>query len=69
MKLVTDRLILREHELCDYDRFYSMLLDPVAKEYTGGVTALSYDERLALYNKDRAKPFTMDSAEFAIIER
>lgn len=69
MHIETDRLILRKHALKDFDRFWEMLNDPVAKRYTGGVTRLGYAERLALYREDMALPFSEEGAEFAVIEK
>ena len=35
MTLETERLLLREHQRKDFDRFWEMLRDPIAKQYTG----------------------------------
>ncbi len=67
MMIETSRLLLRKHNLHDYDRFWEMLNDPVAKQYTGGVTQLSYEQRLEVYKKDCETPFTDIQTEFAII--
>ena len=66
MEIVTKRLILREHSLDDFDSFWEMINDPVAKKYTGGVTALSYDERLEIYKEDIRQGFSDKGAEFAV---
>ena len=69
MVLETSRLYLRKHQLEDYDRFWEMLNDPVAKQYTGGTTKLSFEDRLAVYIKDCDRPFSDEQTEFAIIDK
>jgi RimJ/RimL family protein N-acetyltransferase len=69
MKIETERLILRKHELADFDRFWEMINDPIAKRYTGGVTRLTYEQRLELFREECDRPFSDESAEFAVIEQ
>lgn len=68
-RIDTARLCLRPHAPADYDRFYALLTDPVAKRFTGGVTALSKADRRKVYDADIAAPFSESGAEFAIVER
>lgn len=44
MQIETDRLLLRKHEIKDYNRFWEMITDPIAKRFTGGVTSLNYEQ-------------------------
>ena len=68
MMLETERLILRKHEPADFDRFWNMINDPVAKRYTGGVTRLTYEHRMELFREECEAPFSDRSVEFAVIE-
>ena len=54
VRIETPRLVLRRHGEEDYDRFWSMMTDPEAKRFTGGVTTLSYMERRKLFVKESA---------------
>ncbi len=69
MIIHTERLLLRRPERGDFDRFYAMLTDPVAREFTGGVTRLGYRERLRLFLEECAADFSPAGAEFAVIKR
>ena len=68
-ELETDRLLLRKARPEDFDRFWGMVTDPIAKRYTGGVTNLTYGERKALFEKECASPFSDQAAEFAVTEK
>lgn len=46
-----------------------MINDPVVKQYTGGVTQLNYIQRLELFKKDCAEPFSNNALEFAVIDK
>lgn len=69
MEIVTSRLVLREYKLNDFDSFWEMINDPTVKKYTGGVTELSYDERLEIFKEDIRQGFTDEVAEFAVALR
>ena len=63
----TKRLVFRKPVRQDFDRLWEMRNDPAAKEYTGGVTKLTYRERLRLFEEECAGEFTPQGAEFAVI--
>lgn len=67
MIIETERLILRRPMIEDFEAFWLMINDPIAKKYTGRTTTKTYDERLKefieYYGTDEA------SNEFAIIEK
>lgn len=66
----TERLLLRPNEAADFERYYEMLSDPVAKQYTGGATRLHFAERRALFLAEECgKAFSKDGAEFAVIRK
>jgi RimJ/RimL family protein N-acetyltransferase len=65
----TDRLVFRKPIKQDFMRFWQMLNDPIAKKYTGGVTKLSYQQRLALFEQECFEDFSPQGAEFAVIEK
>ncbi|HSK69241.1 MAG TPA: GNAT family N-acetyltransferase, partial [Candidatus Limnocylindria bacterium] len=65
----TPRLLLRKPTPGDFPRLWGMLTDPAAKEFTGGVTRLPYEERLALFLEECETPFSRDASEFAVIEK
>ena len=65
----TERLVFRKPIKQDFTRFWEMLNDPVAKRYTGGVTRLSYQQRLALFEQECLEDFSPQGAEFAVIEK
>ena len=69
MFLETERLIFRKPIQQDFTRFWEMLNDPIAKKYTGGVTRLSYQQRLALFEQECLEDFSTQGAEFAVIEK
>lgn len=69
MKIETDRLLLREHSIEDYGRFWEMITDPIARRFTGGTTLLTYEQRLKLFCEDCIKPHSIESIEFAVIEK
>ena len=69
MQIETKRLILREHRAEDFDRFWGMITDPIAKRYTGGVTTKTYEERLKLFEEDYKSAISGDNMEFAVIEK
>ncbi len=68
-EVATERLLLRPHAPEDFDRYWAMLNDPVAKRFTGGVTRMTRAARRAMYDEDRAAPFSDAGAEFAIVVR
>jgi RimJ/RimL family protein N-acetyltransferase len=68
MPISTHHLILREPKLEDFDRYWLMINDPVAKKFTGGVTKLKYEERLKLFTSDLAN-ITEPVIEFSVIEK
>ena len=65
----TERLVFRKPIKQDFMRFWQMLNDPVAKKYTGGVTKLSYQQRLALFEQECLEDFSPHGTEFAVIEK
>ena len=69
MILETDRLILRKPIPADFDRFWEMINDPVAKQYTGGITQLTYVQRFARFEEECACELSSRNAEFAVIEK
>lgn len=69
MQIETDRLLLREHRVEDFERFWGMITDPIAKRFTGGVTKLTYEQRFKLFCEDCNAPYSEDSIEFAVIEK
>jgi len=69
MNIETKRLLLRKHCIEDFDRYWSMITDPVAKRYTGGVTKLSYNERQKIFKEDCRTTFSDEGMEFAVIEK
>lgn len=69
MRIETRRLYIRPPLPADFDRFWQMVTDPVAKQYTGGVTRLSYAARKALFLEDCALPLDDRGAEFAVVEK
>lgn len=69
MEIETSRLILRKHRPEDFDRFWQLLTDPIGKQYTGGVTRLSRQERLQVYWDDCATPFSDSQTEYAVIRK
>lgn len=69
MMIESSRLILRKPELGDFDRFWDMVNDPIAKQYTGGVTTLNYNQRLELFASECAEEFSSEGAEFAVIQK
>lgn len=69
MVIETSRLLMRKPQLQDFDRFWGMINDPVAKQYTGGITKLKYNQRLELFKEDCIIPFSDDAIEFAVIEK
>ncbi|WP_265456112.1 GNAT family N-acetyltransferase [Enterococcus sp. HY326] len=69
MEIETGRLLLREHALEDYERFWQMMIDPIAKKYTGGITTLSYEERKKKFQNDLETGNDSDELELAVIEK
>lgn len=69
MEIITERLILREPRIDDFKRYWSMLIDPVAKKYTGGVTQSDYDSRLQIFKQEISQTFFESAAEFSVIRR
>ena len=69
MFLETKLLILRKLFMEDFDRFWGMINDPIAKEYTGGVTRLIYRKRQAVFEQECSLEFSANGAEFAVIEK
>ena len=69
MKIETQRLLLRKHELRDFERFWEMISDPVAKQYTGGVTQLEHSDRQAQFKEECEAPFSDSAVEFAVVEK
>lgn len=69
MQIETDRLLLRKHRIEDYERFWGMITDPIAKRFTGGVTSLTYEQRFKLFCEDCSTPYSEDSVEFAVVEK
>lgn len=69
MQIETERLCLRKHRIEDYDRFYGMITDPVAKRFTGGVTPLTYEQRFKSFREYCGMPFSKKGVEFAVIEK
>lgn len=69
MQIETDRLLLRKHRIEDFERFWGMITDPIAKRFTGGITKLSYEQRFKLFCEDCNIPFSEDGIEFAVIEK
>lgn len=67
--LQTQRLLLREPRLTDFDEFWKMINDKIAKRYTGGVTTLTYEERLKLFKKECDEFGKDNNFEFAVIEK
>ena len=65
----TERLVFRKPIKQDFTRFWEMLNDPVAKRYTGGVTRLSYQQRLALFEQECLEDCSPQGAEFAVVEK
>lgn len=68
-QIETERLLLRPYQLQDFDRFYAMLRDPIAKQHTGGITQMTYDQRLAVFQQDLLVPFSDAQTEFAIADK
>ncbi|MHC1786427.1 MAG: GNAT family N-acetyltransferase [Christensenellales bacterium] len=64
----SDRLLYRQPAAEDFDRLWALLTDPVAKAYTGGVTRLSYEDRLRLFLEECAGELSAQGAEYAVIE-
>lgn len=69
MEIITERLILREPRIGDFDRYWNMLTDPVAKKYTGGVTQKDYDSRLQIFKQEISQPLSESATEFSVILR
>lgn len=69
MEIETERLLLREHVLEDYERFWQMMINPLAKKYTGGITILSYEERKKKFQDDLETGNDSKELEFAVIEK
>lgn len=69
MFLETKRLILHKPVIENFDRFWGMINDPIAKEYTGGITRLSYQQRRAVFKQECSAEFSPHGAEFAVIEK
>ncbi len=65
----TERLILREPQLDDFDRYWQMINDPVAKQYTGGVTKLTHHDRLELFKTEWLSEVKEKPLEFSVIEK
>ena len=65
----TERLVFRKPIKQDFMRFWQMINDPIAKKYTGGITKLSYQQRLALFEQECLKDFSPQGAEFAVVEK
>jgi len=68
-KIETGRLLLRKARPEDFDRFWGMVTDPIAKRYTGGPTKLTYAKRMALFQKECAEPFSDRAIEFSVLEK
>lgn len=69
MEIETKRLFLKKHEPQDFNRFWDMINDPVAKQYTGGVTQLNYIQRLEMFKKECSEAFSNNDIEFAVREK
>ncbi len=69
MQIETSRLILRGPELQDFNEFWLMVNDPVAKEFTGGVSPYAFNEQFILFKKDCEVFLQGDNAVFAVIEK
>jgi RimJ/RimL family protein N-acetyltransferase len=69
MQIETERLLLRKHRIEDYDRFWGMITDPIAKRFTGGITTLTYEQRFKPFREYCGKPFSDKGIEFAVIEK
>jgi len=69
MLFESGRLHYRKPVREDFGRFWDMINDPVAKEYTGGVTRLSYRKRCELFIEECNIDFSPQGAEFAVIEK
>lgn len=69
MHLETERLLLRKHEQIDFNRFWELVTDPIGKQYTGGTTKLTYEDRFKLYQEEYLQPFNDKWVELAIIEK
>lgn len=69
MQLETNRLLLREPQIGDFDRYWSMVTDPVAKRFTGGVTQLTYDERRDFFLHDCQQAALAPLLEFSVVEK
>lgn len=60
----TENLILRAPKIEDFEEYLGMNLDPVAKQYTGGVTTRTYEEELEDF---QIRCRTFDSEEKKIL--
>jgi RimJ/RimL family protein N-acetyltransferase len=69
MQIETERLLLRKHRVEDFERFWGMITDPIAKRFTGGVTKLTYEQRFKIFCEDCDAPFSEGGIEFAVIEK
>lgn len=69
MLFESERLSFRKPASKDFERFWAMLNDPSAKEFTGGVTRLGYEERLALFMEECGIDFSLRGAEFAVVKK
>jgi len=69
MQIETERLILRKHSTEDYERFWNMITDPISKRFTGGVTTLTYAQRLKIFCEDININFPGNNVEFAVVEK
>lgn len=65
----SDRLLYRKPEAGDFDRFFAMVTDPLAKAWTGGVTQLTRAERFRRFEEDCANDLSSRGAEFAVIRK
>lgn len=69
LEIQTQRLILRQPKMSDFGEFWKMINDPIAKEFTGGVTSLTYEERLGIFKKECVEFGNDNNFEFAVIEK
>jgi RimJ/RimL family protein N-acetyltransferase len=69
MQLETERLLLREPQAIDFDRYWQMVTDPVAKKYTGGVTRLTRDQRREQFLQDCRLATESSLPEFSVVDK
>ena len=69
MKLETKNLFIRPPHINDFDDYWKMNNDPIAKKYTGGVIDLTYDEALEIHEKVCREFIDNPNKVFSVIEK